>query len=129
MPKQLTILVIAMKTDQVTCGQISSHPTNGGNLPQTQQKIVEQLSQYFVASKVKRAYLFGSFARQEQTPLSDIDLLVEFDDTQSPTLLDIVAVKLDLEELLGRKVDVVQQGTEYEHVAKTLERDKILVHG
>lgn len=49
--------------------------------------------------------LFGSVARQEDGADSDVDLLVSFDDDAS--LLDEVALRLELEELLGVSVDVV----------------------
>ena len=49
--------------------------------------------------------VFGSFARGEATPESDFDLLIELEPRRG--LFDIVAIKLDLESLLGRKVDVL----------------------
>lgn len=49
--------------------------------------------------------LFGSFARGEETFESDIDLLVEMEPHRS--LLDIIALKLDIEDLTGRNVDIV----------------------
>jgi uncharacterized protein len=49
--------------------------------------------------------LFGSFARGEETADSDIDLLVEMEPNRS--LFDIIALKLDIEDLTGRKADVV----------------------
>jgi predicted nucleotidyltransferase len=51
--------------------------------------------------------VFGSAARGEAGEGSDIDLLVEFEPSRS--LLDHAALVLDLEELLGRKVDVVTE--------------------
>jgi hypothetical protein len=51
--------------------------------------------------------VFGSAARCEAGEGSDIDLLVEFEPGRS--LLDHAALVLDLEELLGRKVDVVTE--------------------
>ena len=54
---------------------------------------------------VKRAGLFGSFARGEATSQSDLDLLVEFQDEK--TLLDLIGLKHRLEQMLGIKVDVV----------------------
>jgi len=56
-------------------------------------------------SGVKKASLFGSFARGEVTEKSDIDLLVEFKGKKS--LLDLVRLKMRLEELLGREVDII----------------------
>jgi predicted nucleotidyltransferase len=49
--------------------------------------------------------LFGSAARGEERPESDIDLLVEFDPGRS--LLDLIGLENDLSDALGRKVDVV----------------------
>jgi predicted nucleotidyltransferase len=54
---------------------------------------------------VKRASIFGSVARGEATGDSDIDLLIEFEGRKS--LLDLAGLKIELEESLGRKVDVL----------------------
>ncbi|MDA8088875.1 MAG: nucleotidyltransferase family protein [Nitrospiraceae bacterium] len=54
---------------------------------------------------VKRAAIFGSIARGDFTGKSDIDLLVEFEGRKS--LLDLSGLKLALEDLFGRKVDVL----------------------
>ena len=55
--------------------------------------------------------VFGSAARGEAKEDSDLDLLVEFAPNRS--LLDQSALILDLEDLLGRKVDVVTEGGLY----------------
>jgi len=55
---------------------------------------------------VKRIGLFGSFARGEQTDLSDVDVLVEFHQDQK-TFDNYMDLKYFLEELLDRKVDLV----------------------
>jgi len=54
---------------------------------------------------VKRAAVFGSFVRGEQKQDSDIDILVEFEGKKS--LLDLAGLKMDLEDTLHRKVDVL----------------------
>ncbi|MGI6554925.1 MAG: nucleotidyltransferase family protein [Bacillota bacterium] len=51
--------------------------------------------------------VFGSVVRGEETPDSDIDFLVDCKDRCS--LFDLVALKGELENLLGRKVDVVSE--------------------
>ncbi len=51
--------------------------------------------------------IFGSLARGEAGPDSDIDILVNLDSGRS--LLDIIALKQDLEDLLGCEVDVVTE--------------------
>lgn len=55
------------------------------------------------AQKVR---VFGSAARGDAGPDSDLDFLVEFEEGRS--LLDVTALWQDLEELLGRKVDIVE---------------------
>ena len=55
---------------------------------------------------VVKAAVFGSFARESQTGESDIDLLVKIEENR--TLFDLINLKLDLEDRLGRKVDIVE---------------------
>ena len=57
---------------------------------------------------VREVSLFGSLARQNATPSSDIDLLVEFE--KGADLFDLVGLSLFLEDELGRPVDVVPKG-------------------
>jgi len=54
---------------------------------------------------VVRAAVFGSSTRGEAGEESDIDILVEFQDEK--TLLDLVALQIELEESLGKEVDVL----------------------
>jgi predicted nucleotidyltransferase len=58
--------------------------------------------------RASRVRLFGSAARGEDRPDSDIDLLVDFDEGSS--LFDLMHLSRELEELLGRSVDVVSAG-------------------
>ena len=48
--------------------------------------------------------IFGSYARGDDRPDSDIDILIDLEEGRS--LLDLIAIQQDLEDLLGRKVDV-----------------------
>lgn len=57
----------------------------------------------------KNIRVFGSMARGEQGPESDLDIIVEMEKGRS--LLDIIAIKQDIEEILGRKVDVVTEAS------------------
>ena len=59
--------------------------------------------------KASRVRLFGSVVRGEDTPESDVDFLVAFEPEAS--LLDRIRLINDLEDLLGRKVEVVREDT------------------
>lgn len=54
---------------------------------------------------VKKAAIFGSFARGEQKKTSDVDILVKLPEKKS--LLDLIGLKLDLEDILNKKVDIL----------------------
>jgi hypothetical protein len=56
---------------------------------------------------VVRVRVFGSRARDDETPASDVDLLVDL--APDRDLLDLIGFKLDLEDLLGCGVDVVTE--------------------
>ena len=56
----------------------------------------------------RRVRIFGSIIRGTATENSDIDLLVAFEPDRS--LLDLIGFKQDLQELLGREIDVVSEG-------------------
>lgn len=80
-----------------------------------QKKIVPILKR----QGVSRAALFGSVARGEENSQSDIDLLIQL--KKGKTLFHIVRLKSELEETLGKKVDLV----EYDAIRPLL-KDSIL---
>ncbi len=69
------------------------------------QVIKERIAPVLREHGVRRAAVFGSTARGEDRPGSDLDLLVEFE--QGRSLLDLIDLQLVLEDLLGREADVV----------------------
>ncbi len=75
------------------------------NLLHERREDILRLAREHGASNVR---IFGSIARGEADSESDIDLLVALENGRS--LLDLVGLWLDLEELLQRKVDVVSEG-------------------
>lgn len=72
----------------------------------TIQKIVQKVvEQQHVTRSVKSVSIFGSAARGEMNQKSDIDLIIEFE--QPVSLFDFIGVKLDFEDALKRKVDLL----------------------
>jgi len=84
-------------------------------IEEVKDKIVKVLKKH----GVKRGGLFGSLVRGEMKEDSDIDILIEIENDIS--LLDFVGIKLEIEEGLGRKVDMVEYCT-----IKPSIRDRIL---
>lgn len=77
---------------------------------------------------VREAYLFGSFARGEQTPDSDIDLRLVCGNTM--TFGTLYELSLELEKELGRKVDIVTNPPEHMRppFRKNLEQDEVRLY-
>ncbi|MBO4801055.1 MAG: nucleotidyltransferase domain-containing protein, partial [Bacteroidaceae bacterium] len=63
------------------------------------QTMSQTIADYFKTQPVLKAWLFGSFARGEETSRSDVDLLVQYDDKARISLLKHCAIMNDLEEL------------------------------
>ena len=91
--------------------------------------VIDDIRQYFSTQPVKKAWLFGSFSREEETPMSDVDILVEFDRSGKPvTLLTYARMWRELEERLGRNVDLVEEGTLKPYAIESANRDKRLIY-
>jgi len=76
---------------------------------------------------VKRAAIFGSFARGEATKKSDVDILIEYKNDDK-SLLDLVGLQLELKKTLKRKVDLITYDSIH-HLLKTyiLQDQKIIL--
>lgn len=83
------------------------------------ERIKQSLLGVLEKNGVKRAALFGSVVRGEAAEESDIDILVEFEGRKS--LLDLAGLQIEIQELLGKKVDVLTYGSLH-----PLLRDRIL---
>ena len=91
------------------------------------QVMIQTLADYFKTQPVLKAWLFGSFARGEETPLSDVDILVLLDHSQ-PIGLKFFGMWNDLEKLLDRKVDLVEDGELLPFAEETANQDKQLIY-
>ena len=91
------------------------------------QVMTQLIADYFKTQPVLKAWLFGSFARGEETPESDIDILVMLDYSK-PVGLKFFGMFEDLKELLGRPVDLVVDRSLAQFARESVERDKILIY-
>ena len=88
----------------------------------------EKLQAYLSTIPISKAWVFGSFARGEETPSSDIDLLVSYDDYAKISLLNVVRYKLDIEKLTNRKIDLVEDGFLRGFALESANRDKYIIY-
>ena len=83
---------------------------------------------YEIARKHKAAkvYVFGSCARKEETPDSDVDFMAEFQPHSS--LFDLGGLQYDLQKLLGRRVDLISEDSLSEDAfAANVRKDMVLL--
>jgi predicted nucleotidyltransferase len=91
------------------------------------QMMNQKIADYFKTQPVVKAWLFGSFARGEETPLSDVDLLVQYDE-DGISLLKHAAMICELEKILDRPVDIVEDGTLRPRVRESVNQDRKLIY-
>ena len=89
--------------------------------------MTKTIAEYFKTRPGLKAWLFGSYSRGEQTKNSDVDIIVLLDKS-NPIGLKFFSMWSDLEELLGRKVDLVSEGTLLPFAQESSEKDKILIY-
>ncbi len=77
---------------------------------------------------IRKAWLFGSFARQEGTDESDIDVLIDVPKEEIFTLFDIAEVKQRLKQIANRKVDVVMLRALRPSVKERIQPDLKLIY-
>ena len=91
------------------------------------QKMIPQIQAYLATQPVERAYLFGSCSRGEETKESDVDILVKLDYSQ-PIGLKYFNMITDLENQLGRTVDLVPEDGLLPFASPYVDNDKILLY-
>mgnify|MGYP006335037475 CR=1 FL=1 len=88
---------------------------------------IEKIKAYFKTKPVLKAYLFGSYNRNEATEVSDIDLLVELDYSQRIGL-QFIQMQLDLESILNQKVDLVSSNAMSKYIKPIVDKEKKLIY-
>jgi predicted nucleotidyltransferase/DNA-binding XRE family transcriptional regulator len=91
-------------------------------------KLLETINEYLSKQPIEKAWVFGSFARNEQSRDSDIDILVRFTRPNKLDLLDYVGMKQELEQLAGRQVDLVEEGYLLPRAKQRIEQEKVLIY-
>ena len=93
------------------------------------QNMIPKIQDFFGSQPITKAWLFGSCSRGEETTDSDIDILVEYDRRQNRiSLMKIAGIMLNLEDLLHRKVDIVEANRLLPFAQETANQDKFLIY-
>ncbi|MGI9190631.1 MAG: nucleotidyltransferase domain-containing protein [Chitinophagaceae bacterium] len=89
-----------------------------------------KLKSFFdIDQRVKRAWVFGSVARGDDKPDSDIDIMIEFKGRKKYSMFDLIDIAHGIEKFMHRKVDLVEKGTLHEFAQQDAEKDLILIYG
>lgn len=92
------------------------------------QKMIPKIQQYLASQPIEKAWLFGSCSRGEETPKSDVDLLVRYQDSDSMSLFDISRIMVNLKKIIKRPVDLIEEDCLLPFASKSANRDKILIY-
>ena len=88
---------------------------------------IESIKNYFKTGPVLKAYLFGSYVRGVADNKGDIDILVDLDYSQKIGL-QFIQIKLDLEKLLNREVDLVSSNGMSKYIKPLVDVEKRLIY-
>ncbi|MBI4825086.1 MAG: nucleotidyltransferase family protein [Nitrospirae bacterium] len=93
------------------------------NFNEIENNLISILKKY----DVRKIGIFGSYARGEAKPTSDIDVLVEF--TTRRSLLDMVGIEQELTEELGIKVDMLTEGAISPYLVDRIKKELVVIYG
>lgn len=87
---------------------------------------IDTIKNLLQQNDVRRAYLFGSYAKNTQTEDSDLDILVDL--KKSADLFSFIRLKHDLENLTNRKIDLVSSKGISPRIKPIIDNEKILIY-
>ena len=86
------------------------------------QKIIRLLSKH----DPRKIGIFGSFARNQQSTSSDIDILVDFKEQKS--ILELIEIEMELEDALKRKVDLITETSVHPYLKDYIQKDLQVIY-
>ena len=96
------------------------------SIPYIKKCLREILEKSKKVKDINKAYLFGSYARGEETSLSDVDIRLEVNDNF--TLFDLTEIAYNLEEKLNKKVDIITSGNLDELLYEEIKKEEICIY-
>ncbi len=97
----------------------------------SKERVISLIQNYFFQKEslpVRSVFLFGSYARNEQTSESDVDVMMDLEENHELDLWDFIGIKHDLEDILELTVDLVTVKNLQDFAKETAEQDKILIY-
>lgn len=94
----------------------------------TVKQMIPKIQSYLAMQPIEKAWLFGSCSRGEETPDSDVDILVQYKEGERITLFTISRIALGLESELNRAVDLIEDGRLLPFAEASANNDKILIY-
>lgn len=93
------------------------------------KEIESTIRDYFEKEdNIRKAWLFGSFARGEDDYKSDIDVMIEVEEDSNFSLFDLADIQYHLEKLIPKKVDIVMRDGVKQHIMKRIEPDLKMIY-
>ena len=86
-----------------------------------------KIREYLKDKPVFKAYIFGSYAREDANNDSDIDILLELDYSVHIGL-EYVQMKLDIEKILNKSVDLVTERALSKYIKPIVDKEKVLIY-
>jgi len=91
------------------------------------REIFQKIARFLKNQGAKKIAVFGSYARGEEKPRSDIDILVEFSERKS--LLELVKIERELSEALGIKVDLLTEKSISPYLIDRIKSEMEVIYG
>lgn len=92
------------------------------------ERLLDRIREFFENQPIEKAWIFGSFARGEESYDSDLDILVRFVEPNDLDLFDYVGIRQSLEDITGRQIDLVEEGQELESIKPVIEQEKKVIY-
>lgn len=89
------------------------------------EKMARKITPILIKNGVSKASLFGSIVRGQEDDSSDIDILVNYN--EEVTLLDVAGLQFELEQILGRKVDLVSEKFLHQRIRDRVNKEQIKI--
>jgi len=91
------------------------------------EEIKKKIISILVKYGIKKILIFGSYARNEATPNSDLDLIVEF--PEGTSLLDHIGIEFELSEALNMKIDLLSQNGISLYIKDQIMKEAVVIYG